>query len=121
MTADDKGALGDAPDETLEQAAATFGLLASPARLRILRALAQGEANVTNLLDQVGGALSTISQHLAALKRSGLVGARRDGRCQVYFIEDPTILTVIRLVVEQLSAHTAVQPAPTGAPHRNTL
>jgi DNA-binding transcriptional ArsR family regulator len=117
--ADDKGVLGDAPDKTLEQAAATFGLLASPARLRILRTLAQGETNVTNLLDQVGGALSTISQHLAALKRSGLVGARRNGRHQVYFIEDPATLTLIRLVVEQLSTHTAAQPAPTGAPHRD--
>ncbi|MER5502726.1 MULTISPECIES: helix-turn-helix transcriptional regulator [unclassified Streptomyces] len=115
MTADDRGALGGAPDKTLEQTAATFGLLASPARLRILQALAQGETNVTDLLDQVGGAPSTISQHLAALKRAGLVGARRDGRRQVYFIEAPATLTVIRLVAEQLSA----QPAPAIAPCRS--
>ncbi|MFJ2896991.1 ArsR/SmtB family transcription factor [Streptomyces sp. NPDC087218] len=115
MTADDKGAPGGAPGEVLEQTAATFGLLASPARLRILQALAQGETNVTNLLDRIGGAPSTISQHLAALKRAGLVGARRDGRRQVYFIEAPAALTVIRLVAEQLSA----RPAPAVAPHRN--
>ncbi|MFF9569113.1 ArsR/SmtB family transcription factor [Streptomyces sp. NPDC014685] len=115
MTADDEGALGDAPDKTLERTAATFGLLASPARLRILQALAQGETNVTNLLEQVGGAPSTISQHLAALKRAELVGARRDGRRQVYFIEAPAVLTVMRLVGEQLSA----RPAPTITSPRN--
>ncbi|MEU9359498.1 metalloregulator ArsR/SmtB family transcription factor [Streptomyces sp. NPDC048301] len=113
MTSNDIRVLGDASGEVLERAAVTFGLLASPVRLRILRALAQGESDVTGLTERVGGAPSTISQHLSALKRSGLAGVRRDGRRQVYFINDPVGVTVVRIMVEQLSARSGTWPAPT--------
>ncbi|MFG2867808.1 ArsR/SmtB family transcription factor [Streptomyces sp. NPDC048338] len=104
MTSDDIRVLGGASGEVLERAAVTFGLLASPVRLRILRALAQGESDLARLTDQVGGAPSMISQHLSALKRSGLAGVRRDGRRQVYFIKDPADVTVVRIMIERLSA-----------------
>ncbi|MFF7759368.1 ArsR/SmtB family transcription factor [Streptomyces griseorubiginosus] len=98
------GGFQDPPAEVLAEAAAAFGLLASSARLHIMWALAQGESDVTNLADRVGGALPAVSQHLAKLKLAGLVRSRREGRRQVYYVDDPDIVTVVRVMVGQLTA-----------------
>jgi DNA-binding transcriptional ArsR family regulator len=92
------------PDaEVLQEAAAAFGLLASPARLHIVWVLSQGECDVSSLARRVGGALPAVSQHLAKLKLAGMVRSRREGRRQVYLVDDPHVVTVVRLMVGQLS------------------
>ncbi|MCH0563025.1 MULTISPECIES: metalloregulator ArsR/SmtB family transcription factor [unclassified Streptomyces] len=101
----------DPSAEVLAQAAAAFGLLASPARLHIMWALAQGESDVSRLADRVGGALPAVSQHLAKLKLAGLVGSRREGRRQIYFVHDPGMVTVVRVMVGQLTARAPADPA----------
>jgi len=65
--------------------------------------LAQGECDVTGLADRVGGTLPAVSQHLAKLKLAGLVHARREGRRQVYLVDDPALVTVVQLMVGQLT------------------
>ncbi|MGW2707175.1 ArsR/SmtB family transcription factor [Streptomyces sp. NPDC001340] len=102
----ENGGFEDPSAEVLAAAAATFGLLASSARLHLMWALAQGESDVTHLADRVGGALPAVSQHLAKLKLAGLVSSRREGRRQVYFIDDPDIVTVVRVLVGQLTARS---------------
>ncbi len=96
-------AFEDPSAEVLAQAAENFGLLASPARLHIVWALAQGESDVTGLAERVGGALPAVSQHLTKLKLAGLVRARREGRRQVYFVDDPDVVDVVRLVLGRLN------------------
>ncbi|GAP48684.1 MULTISPECIES: ArsR/SmtB family transcription factor [Streptomyces] len=97
----------DPPADVLAQAAAAFGLLASPARLHIVWALAQGESDVTGLAERVGGALPAVSQHLTKLKLAGLVRSRREGRRQVYYVDDPDIVDVVRLMVGRLTDRAA--------------
>jgi len=104
------GGLQDPPAEVLAEAAAAFGLLATPARLHIVWALAQGESDVTGLAERVGGTLPSVSQHLTKLKLAGLVRSRREGRRQVYLVDDPGVVTVVRLMVGQL-AERAGHPA----------
>jgi DNA-binding transcriptional ArsR family regulator len=106
MTASGNG-FDDPSDEVLGQAAAAFGLLASPARLHIVWALSQGESDVSGLADRVGGALPAVSQHLTKLKLAGLVRSRREGRRQVYFVDDPDVVDVVRLMVGRLSDRAA--------------
>ena len=108
------GGFHDPSGEVLAEAAAAFGLLASSARLHLMWALAQGESDVTNLADRVGGALPAVSQHLAKLKLAGLVRSRREGRRQVYYVDDPDIVTVVRVMVGQLTARetSAATPSP---------
>ncbi|MFF4798906.1 ArsR/SmtB family transcription factor [Streptomyces sp. NPDC001351] len=106
------GGYEDPSAELLAEAAAAFGLLASSARLHIMWALSQGESDVTHLADRVGGALPAVSQHLAKLKLAGLVRARRDGRRQVYYVDDPDVVTVVRVMVRQLTARTREPAAP---------
>lgn len=89
----------DLPPEVLQLAAATFGLLASTMRLHIVWLLAQGEADVGTLAERTGGTLQTVSQHLAKLKLAGLVQSRREGRRQVYLVDDPDLVTVVRQMI----------------------
>lgn len=108
----DIGGFEDPSAEVLADAAAAFGLLASSARLHIMWALAQGESDVTHLAERVGGALPAVSQHLTKLKLAGLVRARREGRRQVYFVDDPDIVTVVRVMLGQLAARAGETSAP---------
>ncbi|WP_240529529.1 ArsR/SmtB family transcription factor [Streptomyces mangrovisoli] len=104
--------MDDPSAEVLAQAAAAFGLLASSARLHLVWALAQGESDVTNLAERVGGALPAVSQHLAKLKLAGLVRSRREGRRQVYYVDDADIVTVVRVMMGQLTARSDRSAAP---------
>lgn len=109
------GGFDDPPAEVLAEASAVFGLLATPARLHIVWALSQGESDVTGLAERIGGTLPSVSQHLTKLKLAGLVRSRREGRRQVYLVDDPDVVTVVRLMVGQLAAragYAAAQPAP---------
>ncbi|MER5951288.1 metalloregulator ArsR/SmtB family transcription factor [Streptomyces sp. NPDC001904] len=104
--------MGDPSADVLGRAAETFGLLASPVRLHMVWALAQGESDVTGLAERVGGALPAVSQHLTKLKLAGLVRSRREGRRQVYYVDDPDIVTVVRLMVGQLTERAEQAGAP---------
>ncbi|MFJ9564710.1 ArsR/SmtB family transcription factor [Streptomyces fuscichromogenes] len=104
--AENAGGLEDPSAEVLTEAAAVFGLLASSARLHLMWALAQGESDVTHLADRVGGALPAVSQHLTKLKLAGLVRSRREGRRHIYYVDDPDIVTVLRVMVGQLTARS---------------
>lgn len=90
--------------EGVDAVARVFTALASPVRLSILRVLTQGPSDVTRLLEQVGGAASTVSQHLSIVRRAGLVGFRGDGRRQVYVTEDPQAVADVRRAVERLAS-----------------
>ncbi len=77
------GALGvDRP--LYEIKAELFKALGHPARIRILELLAAGELPVRDLLADTGMEASHLSQHLAVLKRAGVVAARREGNAVHY-------------------------------------
>jgi DNA-binding transcriptional ArsR family regulator len=72
------------PGEHVEAAVESFRMLADPTRLRLLWLLCGAEYDVTGLAAAVGAARPAVSQHLAKLRRAGLVATRRDGRRAVY-------------------------------------
>ena len=110
---------GDPPAEVLAETAAAFGLLASPARLHIVWALARGESDVSHLAERVGGALPAVSQHLAKLKLAGLVRSRREGRRVVYLVDDPDVVNVVQLLVDRMTDRAA-QPHPPSQPRSSS-
>ncbi len=61
--------------------------LAHPGRLRILAMLRGGELCVCQMTAVLDLAASTVSAHLADLKRAGLVGERKDGRWVFHRLE----------------------------------
>jgi ArsR family transcriptional regulator len=74
------------------QVAGMLGALANERRLMILCRLVEcGEANVGSLAEAVGLSQSALSQHLAKMRREGLVAFRRDGQTLWYRIADPRV------------------------------
>lgn len=90
--------------ESLAPAAALFHSLADPVRLTIVQRLAQGEARVVDLTEQLGLAQSTVSKHLACLRDCQLVDYRAEGRQSFYFVSRPELLDLLRSAEDLLSA-----------------
>ncbi len=81
-----------------KQAGKAHRLLAAMAnekRLMILCQLIDGERSVNEVADLLGARQSTISQHLALLRKDGLVQARRDGQTQFYSLKGNDARSVI--------------------------
>ena len=72
--------------------------LASPVRLRILCMIADREASVGELAEGLGVRQSVASQHLALLRKDGLVAARREGQTIWYSLADPRVLGIIHVL-----------------------
>jgi ArsR family transcriptional regulator len=68
-----------------------FRALGHPARIRILELLVDGEQPVSDLLAEIGLEPSTLSQHLAVLKRIGLVESSRKGNAVTYRLADTSV------------------------------
>lgn len=64
-------------------------------RLLILCRLADGEHSVGQLAEFLGIRDSTVSQHLALMRRDKIISARRDGQTIWYRIESEPALQVI--------------------------
>ena len=84
--------------EKAEQAAEFLSGLASPHRLLILCLLSSGEKSVGALIEETGIGQTSMSQHLAKLKKEGLVDFRRDHRTLNYFINDPAALEIMDIL-----------------------
>lgn len=87
-------------ERVLDDSAATFAMLASPIRLHVLWLLSQEPKDVGTLAEAVGSSVATVSQHLAKMKLADLVTSRRDGKRQVYRVDDPHIVTLVYQVLD---------------------
>jgi ArsR family transcriptional regulator len=73
-----------------------FRVLGHPARVRILELLEGGERSVGSLQAELGLDSGGTSQHLAALRRIGLVETRREGTSVYYRVDDPRVFDLLR-------------------------
>jgi ArsR family transcriptional regulator len=78
-----------------EAAAQFLRTLASPHRLMILCALAEGERSVGALAERLGIAQPNVSQHLFKLKAEGLVASRREGQTIFYRLASAEVRPII--------------------------
>jgi DNA-binding transcriptional ArsR family regulator len=79
-----------------DDAAALLRNLAHPQRLLVLCMLIEhGEMTVGELLSEVDLGASALSQHLARLRRDGLVEFRRDAQFLHYRIADPRVKALV--------------------------
>jgi DNA-binding transcriptional ArsR family regulator len=100
-----------------------FKTLGHPARIRVLELLGQREHAVSELLPVVGVEATNLSQHLAVLRRAGLVVTRKDRAAVYYSLTSPRVaelLAVARgILTEVLSEQVGLLAdlrAPLGAP-----
>lgn len=82
-----------------------FKALADKTRLRILALIGNNEVCVCHIHDSLGLPQPTVSRHLAYLRKSGLVAARRDGVWMHYQIArslSPVLQDVVAAAVGAL-------------------
>lgn len=78
------------------QASGFLKVLSNEHRLMILCYLLDAELSVTELNDKLPLSQSALSQHLAVLRKDGLVATRRDSQTIYYRIDDQKVATLIR-------------------------
>ncbi len=92
---------------TFEQAKARAEILkavAHPIRVLLLDALSRGDCCVTELNALVDVDQSTVSRHLAQLKKSGIVSERKHGNKVIHHLACPCMLRTLECAVEVVQA-----------------
>jgi DNA-binding transcriptional ArsR family regulator len=79
-----------------------LGALAAPERLKIIRFLADGPKNVTEIGAMLQTPVVNVSHHLTVLKHSGLIGGDKQGRFVYYSLKEGVLLTDDKLCIERL-------------------
>ncbi|MEO3874794.1 metalloregulator ArsR/SmtB family transcription factor [Nonomuraea sp. B12E4] len=94
-----------------EAKAELFRLLGHPVRIRVLELLQDGPKPVRELLAEIEVEPTGLSQHLAVLRRSDLVTARREGSTVVYALSGGDVAELLRAARQLLSAKLSGQHA----------
>jgi DNA-binding transcriptional ArsR family regulator len=90
-------------EQQTEKASALLKALANEKRLMIVCILCKGEKNVGDLEQFIGLSQSALSQHLARLRRDGIVDTRREAQTIYYSIKDsavPKLLTCLAAIYD---------------------
>ena len=82
-----------------------FRVLGHPVRVRILELLRDGERSVGDLQGALEIDSSGTSQHLGALRKQGLLEARRDGNNVYYRVKDPRTFQLLEIARQILTGH----------------
>jgi DNA-binding transcriptional ArsR family regulator len=99
----------------LRSAAETFALLASPVRLHLVWLITHASYDVGTLANHVGMSIATVSQHLSKLRLAGVISASRDGRRQLYSVDDPHVLTLVEQIFDHIAPDGSLAPDPPAA------
>lgn len=86
-------------EQQSETASSLLKALANEKRLMIVCILSKGEKNVGDLEQFIGLSQSALSQHLARLRRDGIVDTRREAQTIYYSIKDPAVLKLLECLV----------------------
>lgn len=87
---------GMARSEGVDRATAVMRLMSHPERLKILCHLGvEGEMSVGSMLERVPLSGSALSQHLAKLRKEGLVETRKDRQTVFYRVARGDVLEIL--------------------------
>lgn len=77
--------------------------IAEPNRLMIVRALAKGAKNVTDLATELKSEIVNVSHHLGVMRTAGLVQSKKDGRFVIYWLDNATTTAVAVILKHEKS------------------
>ncbi len=100
--------------ENARQASTLLKAMSNQHRLMILCQLVRGEKSVGALEKIVGLSQSALSQHLARLRRDGLVKTRREAQTIHYSLDGTEARAVIETLYDFYCDERAVAAAPPG-------
>lgn len=95
----------------LQSRANILKALAHPSRLLIVEELAKGERCVCELQKMIGSDISTVSKHLAVLKKAGLVHDDKRGLQVFYRLLSPCVMNFFECVESVIEANAQVKVA----------
>ncbi|GBE36504.1 HTH-type transcriptional repressor SmtB [bacterium BMS3Bbin07] len=98
---------------SLGQRAELLRVIAHPARIRILEELTKGVKCVSDFEEFLEISQPNISQHLSLLRNHGIIDYYMDGRLRCYFLVDPVIPDILKLLEQDYSESL---PAPACCP-----
>lgn len=85
----------------VQESAMLFKAIAHPARIAILKYLAETRTCITgDISDELPLSRSTVNQHLAELKKAGLIQGHIDGVNTKYCLKPATIERMKRMTIE---------------------
>lgn len=82
-----------------------FRTLGHPARVRVLELLRDGELTVGDLQAGLGIDSSGTSQHLGAMRRQGILEARKEGTNVYYRVRDPRVFQLLESARQVIGSH----------------
>ncbi len=81
-----------------EKQGAWLKALAHPVRLRMVSGLSCNECHVDKMVQKLKLPQSTISQHLAVLKKEGILEARKEGVKTCYKVVDEKVVALLKVL-----------------------
>lgn len=86
------------PTPLVEVIAQRFRVLGEPMRIRLLDALRERDATVSELQDTLGASQQNVSKHLGVLHAAGMVSRTKHGNTVRYAISDPQVFELCEQV-----------------------
>ena len=83
---------------SLNKCAAVLKILGNTKRLEILYNISDKELNVGQLERTVKLSQSALSQHLAVLRKAGIVNTRRSAQTIFYSLNDPNVIQILDII-----------------------
>ena len=84
--------------ESINNRIELLGVIAHPARIKILEELTEGVKCVSDFENSLDISQPNISQHLILLRNHGIVDYYVDGRLRCYFLVEPIITDILGLL-----------------------
>jgi DNA-binding transcriptional ArsR family regulator len=86
------------PAPLIEVIAERFRVIGEPMRIRLLDALRDGEATVSELTGRLGASQQNVSKHLGVLHQAGIVSREKQGTSVLYSIADDSVFDLCEQV-----------------------
>ena len=93
------------PARVIQRTAEMFRALGDISRLRMMELLYDGRHCVSELAQETGESMSTISQRLKILSQAGLVSRERDGKHIYYALNDHHVFELLENAFEHTTEH----------------
>ena len=96
---------GEMDETELESLASLFSAFSDVTRVRIMKALMDGEICVGDLAQSLDMTQSAVSHQLKILKQSRLVKGRREGKQILYSLDDDHVFLILAAGVQHIKEH----------------
>jgi len=108
----------DVDRQRLERRATVLKSLAHPSRLLIIEMLEEAPRCVGELTEAIGADITTVSKHLAVMKRAGLVRDEKHGTYSEYSLVCDCVTRMIDCIEEGMDSRSDGAPPGAAEPKR---